>query len=454
MPGGRRRLADWQGMVTLVRELEHGTEDVGVVVRRLRRLVAAEVDVERPPLEAGEAVSLLTIHASKGLEWPVIAVVDLARANPVDVAEVRLDAELGLAMRLGGSDSEGTTPTRYRELGERRKAAEAEERRRLLYVALTRARDHLILSAAARKGPLLELLEPGLRAAGVTPTLVTPELARARPPELPTHSWPQGLPVLLEPCGPGLEELPVTALAEYERCPARFRLGVVERHPPEAPPGVAGATAPGHAAALGTLVHLALEHGVRGLAAVTGLAAGSPLAGEAEALAEAAELVECFHTAPAFAALAAGPLRQEVAFRHRLGPLALAGKIDAVGPDFVLDYKTDREVEPDHHLVQLAIYALHAGVSEACLAYLRHGRLHRFDAAALAAGHARALAIAEAIARGDFAPHPSVEACGGCPHARVCDACHADVRARTDEAPCLWQGALEADDPEEAVEAM
>jgi ATP-dependent helicase/nuclease subunit A len=454
MPGGRRRLADWQGMVTLVRELEHGTEDVGVVVRRLRRLVAAEVDVERPPLEAGEAVSLLTIHASKGLEWPVVAVVDLARANPVDVAEVRLDAELGLAMRLGGSDSEGTTPTRYRELGERRKAAEAEERRRLLYVALTRARDHLILSAAARKGPLLELLEPGLRAAGVAPTLVPPELARARPPELPTHSWPQGLPVLLDPCGPGLEELPVTALAAYERCPARFRLGVVERHPPEAPPGAAGAAAPGHAAALGTLVHLALEHGVRGLEGVTGLAAGSPLAGEAEALAEAAELVERFHTAPAFAALAAGPLRQEVAFRHQLGPLALAGKIDAVGPGFVLDYKTDREVEPDHHLVQLAIYARHAGVSEACLAYLRHGLLHRFDAAALAAGHARALAIAEAIARGDFAPQPSAEACGACPHARVCEACHPDVQALTDEAPCLWQGALEADDPEEGVEAM
>ncbi|MEB3221714.1 MAG: UvrD-helicase domain-containing protein [Candidatus Sericytochromatia bacterium] len=460
MPGGRRRLADWQGFVALVRELEHGTEDVGVVVRRLRRLMAAEIAIERPPLEAGDAVSLLTIHASKGLEWPVVAIVDLTRATPSDTAEVRLDDALGLALRLGGSDSAGTTPTRYRELGERRKAEEAEERRRLLYVALTRARDHLILSAASRKGPMLDMLLPGLQAAGVPPTMVPPLPERARPPELPVMAWPQGLPAVVTGCGAGLDELPVTALAEHAACPARFRLGVVERHPPEVPPAAAGAAPPGQAAALGTLVHLALEHGARGREAIGALAvqAGSALAGDDAAVGEAADLVQSFHAAPAFALLRAAPLRQEVAFREVLGPLVVSGKIDALGPGFVLDYKTDREVDPDHHLLQLAVYARHAGVAEAYLAYVRHDRLHRFDAAALAAGQARALEVAAAIARGEFEPRPSPLACGACPQARRCEACDpaalALFPAETDEAPGWWPGDLVADDPEEDVEAM
>src|SRR5690606_20355543 len=77
MPGGRRRLADYGGLLDLVRRLESGSKDLFTTWRRLRGLVRASLAIRRPRLAAEGAVTLLTIHSSKGLEWPVVAVADL-----------------------------------------------------------------------------------------------------------------------------------------------------------------------------------------------------------------------------------------------------------------------------------------------------------------------------------------------------------------------------------------
>jgi ATP-dependent helicase/nuclease subunit A len=68
LPGAQRRLADWGGLIDLLHEQETAESDSATIVRRLKSWYATEVKVPRPVLQAGNAIALMTIHASKGLE--------------------------------------------------------------------------------------------------------------------------------------------------------------------------------------------------------------------------------------------------------------------------------------------------------------------------------------------------------------------------------------------------
>jgi ATP-dependent helicase/nuclease subunit A len=197
LPGGERRAADWRGFRELVHGLEGGAADVFSVARSLRRISDSGAAPPRPALEAGDAVTLTTIHSGKGLEWPVVVIPDLARTGPNRPPRVLFEPDLGTALDVSGESE--AEPVLYRVILERRKRREAAEARRVFYVAPTRARDHLILSAAeglSNRQCGLTLLAPGLDAAGAILSPVVFEEEDARPPELPL-SEPAEPPELL-----------------------------------------------------------------------------------------------------------------------------------------------------------------------------------------------------------------------------------------------------------------
>lgn len=167
LPRGPRRVADHDGVVDLLRRLEQGPADALGVVRRLERLVAAGVAVPRPPLRAGGAVTLATVHAAKGLEWPAVVVADLAGGGGVDRDDVLLDPQVGLALRWPDGRGGRAVPAAFRWAMAAAGRRAEDEARRLAYVAFTRARELLLVSdRGGPAGGLRAALGDALEAAG------------------------------------------------------------------------------------------------------------------------------------------------------------------------------------------------------------------------------------------------------------------------------------------------
>ena len=405
MDWSERRIANIHKLLRLARRFEaaEGRDVRGFLelVDYLKRAAAIEPDA---PVEGVEpdAVRLMTIHAAKGLEFPVVCVADMGRKPNNQSPDLLVDGHrLGLRLvRLDGGES--VKALDYEELLQERRRREAEEEDRILYVAMTRARDRLILCGSAKlarwpsasrtpiswvapalDGGLAELLaaggEPQELLVGESGTPV--RLRVNRPPgdgAPPAGSRaPRGLTVgkrIPGPAhGPGRspeapEAAPVTSgplsyssLSEFERCGYRFYLERVLRLPEDATAGRfiegAGAEHPGlDPRSRGTLVHALMERidlgaGAGPSAATVGeTASGLGLrvdGGEAQELAELVRGAAAGSMARRIAT--ARPIGREYPFALSIGadePL-LTGVIDLLaeeqgGGRLVVDYKSDR----------------------------------------------------------------------------------------------------------------
>ncbi|MBV9836785.1 MAG: UvrD-helicase domain-containing protein, partial [Solirubrobacterales bacterium] len=164
MPGGERRLANVRKLMRLGREFElrgglEGRGGVGVGLRGFLELVRArpggpgDARESEAPVEgeALDAVRVMTIHRAKGLEFEIVCVADLGRVLRRGGELLRLDDQGRLGLRLAQPGTGKQVPAlHYKALGEARQRAEEREERRLFYVAMTRARERLILSGAAK----------------------------------------------------------------------------------------------------------------------------------------------------------------------------------------------------------------------------------------------------------------------------------------------------------------
>ena len=141
--GGRRQQA-WENlkkMRGLIRRIQNrGYATLARIADHLDSLTAG--DESNAVLEALDAVNLMTVHASKGLEFPIVFVVNLARGASGLPRPVRVSGE---DVSVGPFVSDSDEEERFRE---------REETKRLLYVAITRARDRLYLSSSLKDGAL------------------------------------------------------------------------------------------------------------------------------------------------------------------------------------------------------------------------------------------------------------------------------------------------------------
>jgi len=120
----------------------------------IEALEAADQDLEPAPARSQNAVRLMSIHQSKGLEFPVVAVACLGGMfNFKDsYQDVVLDDEFGLCAKVVQAGAGTRHPTLAHWLAARRQRRQVlGEELRLLYVAATRARDRLLLTATATK---------------------------------------------------------------------------------------------------------------------------------------------------------------------------------------------------------------------------------------------------------------------------------------------------------------
>ncbi len=145
--GGFRRLQARENLKKLrglIRRVQNrGYATLARVADHLEQLALG--DESNAAIDAVEAVSLMTVHAAKGLEFPVVFLVNMGRGAGGARAPIRIatDASGDPSVAIADYQSEADEDAQSRD---------REETKRLLYVALTRARDRVYLSATVQNG--------------------------------------------------------------------------------------------------------------------------------------------------------------------------------------------------------------------------------------------------------------------------------------------------------------
>jgi len=114
----------------------------------VERQAAEGARVTEVPVPEGDesAVRIMTVHAAKGLEFPVVVLTGLNSGNSPRVDGVLIDRRGGAVEVKTGTAAQSFSTPGYEDLANGEKERDLEESVRLLYVAATRARDHLVLS--------------------------------------------------------------------------------------------------------------------------------------------------------------------------------------------------------------------------------------------------------------------------------------------------------------------
>lgn len=402
-------------------------------VLRLQQMQEEEVREAAADVAAEDAVLLMTVHKSKGLEFPVTAIPFMEAAAKKDTERAVYLPEMGLGISVRDDSGKLVRSLVLDRIKEFSGQKEQEEKIRLLYVAITRAKDRLILSGSLKetksdsKGESLQAkgeskTKPWLKDLlavvpegypGIVRTEVVVDAAAAGETDLIPVKQNEKMPGELldrllrqaEPLasfgGSSMTWFSASALQEYEICPRRYYYQVIEQIPPSENEAVRGEKLPAHV--LGSLVHAVLEkyakwrmeHQFREeesvwrdfyTEAVEELAGG-----RCDLAAEAEDMLRAYLQSPLYRDFSARQVFAEYGFQLPLlqddkHSYMITGFIDgiAVQPDGSLqlvDYKSGRNMQDGSgrsgYAWQLTLYKLAAEkllakpVSKASLHYIR-----------------------------------------------------------------------------------
>ncbi len=427
---------------------------IGDFVRHLDQVIDAELPVGEAAEESGttEAVSLLTIHSAKGLEFPVVFMVNLRPPRPRDTERLFFDPDrLGFVMKTWRGEKHprfvATSP------GAPAVALAVGERRRIVYVGMTRAKDALYVTATRDEPTAHEIGANGseehdhfaeiLGWALANPQSATVvEAEQLELPAMPTANGhvdggPAVVTAVLDrlerlqpreaeavPAGPRDVELSFSQLHDFELCPVRYRFSQVWQVP--APPdelqpryvAAAGSTE------LGSAVHAALA---------AWHLAGGDLLGMYDGPVAGREMLQRYLSNPI---AASRTLAVEVGFNMRIGTTRVRGLVDRIcemdGTAVLVDFKTNATLDAsllEAYSTQLRLYGLAArrgllpcGTEPRLLLFdMRRGQpieIQPDDAAV----EARVVDAARKIAAGDFTlgPEHAQRPCSLCAYRPIC----------------------------------
>ncbi|MBX6351628.1 MAG: UvrD-helicase domain-containing protein, partial [Clostridia bacterium] len=148
MPSGERRARNLAALRARARAFQDSPRPgLFRFVRYIERLRERGDDLTVPPPPGGEdAVRVMTIHQSKGLEFPVVFVANLGGRFREPQGTALVDRDLGLGLPLVDRELGAVFPSLpWVAVRSRIARMERAEEARVLYVALTRARDRLVL---------------------------------------------------------------------------------------------------------------------------------------------------------------------------------------------------------------------------------------------------------------------------------------------------------------------
>jgi ATP-dependent exoDNAse (exonuclease V) beta subunit len=402
-PDGEQRVANLQRLVERARELESAGQGLRHFANWLRRAAApggeAEAAQAQVADERDDVVRVMTVHQSKGLEFPVVFVPACGGIERADAMPVLYDAEEGLGFKIRDPHlpSGRVHTTASRRVWATRRARQRAESLRLFYVASTRARDLVVFSGEQlRKTPTSWRAQlDALLATAEGSTLLRVVAGDALP--APAASLSVGVSPsdgamverqfqrAIQPrkLRPETVTVAVTQLADFALCPRRYHqfhgLGLME-HPASARAASSAAmldfddgAVPLDPLRRGTLAHRLLERVV--------FAPDGPDMGELDRLlaadgynpadpevAEVRAHVARFLATSFARGLAGAPARRELPFLLAVpydeGVLYLRGQIDllllsAEGVT-VIDFKHARAGDLEDYRFQLDAYALAA----------------------------------------------------------------------------------------------